>query len=214
MEWKGIMGGLNAVMEWIMRLAYVNLLWIFFTLVGAIVFGMMPAAAGLFAVTRKWVMGETDVPVFRTFWDTYRSGFLKVNLLGLGYLAVGIIFYIDYVFIHSLGGMTSQILTVLLFSVVLLYLITFMYLFPVYVHFQLPALRYLKVSFLIGVANLPSTIIMAAGIVAVYLLLRIVPGMFLFFSGSLLSLIFMWAAYRAFLKLERQQRLRENGNES
>ncbi|HEX7064269.1 MAG TPA: YesL family protein [Bacillales bacterium] len=214
MEFKGIMGGLNAVMEWIMRLAYVNLLWIFFTFAGAVVFGMMPAAAGLFAVTRKWVMGVTDAPVFKTFWDTYRSSFVKVNLLGLGFLAVGFIFYIDYLFIRSVGGITAQILTIVLFSAVLLYLITFVYLFPVYVHFRLSALQYLKISFLIGVSNLPSTLIMAVGVVAVYLFLRVVPGMFLFFSGSLLSLIFMWAAYRAFLKIERQQQLNEGGNES
>ena len=60
--------------EWVMRLAYLNLLWIGFTLAGAVIFGLAPATAAMFAVTRQWTLGKTDVPVFQTFFGRLKNG--------------------------------------------------------------------------------------------------------------------------------------------
>ncbi|MBJ4025770.1 DUF624 domain-containing protein [Salmonella enterica subsp. enterica serovar Derby] len=53
--------------EWLMRLAYLNLLWIGFTLAGAVIFGLAPATAAMFAVTRQWTLGKTVSRCFRRF---------------------------------------------------------------------------------------------------------------------------------------------------
>lgn len=71
--------------EWVMRLAYLNLLWIGFSLAGAVVFGLAPATAAMFAVTRQWVMGNTDIPVFQTFFQTFKKEWAKSSVLGLFY---------------------------------------------------------------------------------------------------------------------------------
>ena len=36
---EGLIGGIYRYSEWIMRLAYINILWILFTLLGLVVFG-------------------------------------------------------------------------------------------------------------------------------------------------------------------------------
>ncbi|WP_084028990.1 YesL family protein [Bacillus sp. J33] len=64
-----------------MRLVYLNLLWIAFSLLGIVLFGFFPATAAMFSVVRKWIMGETDVRVFKEFWQTYRKEFWKANRL-------------------------------------------------------------------------------------------------------------------------------------
>src|SRR5690625_1995366 len=68
----GLSGRLYRICEVITKFAYVNILWFVFTLLSLIIFGFMPATVALFSVTRKWVMGDMDVPVFSTFWGTYR----------------------------------------------------------------------------------------------------------------------------------------------
>lgn len=81
MELNGFVGVLYRTSEWIMRLVYLNLLWIAFSLLGIVLFGFFPATAAMFSVVRKWIMGETDVRVFKEFWQTYRKEFWKSNRL-------------------------------------------------------------------------------------------------------------------------------------
>ncbi len=75
MQMGGIMGGFYRVSEWIMRFAYVNILWGLFTLAGLVLFGFMPATVAMFTVIRKWLMGETDIPVFKTFFASFKKRF-------------------------------------------------------------------------------------------------------------------------------------------
>src|SRR5690625_6922967 len=88
-----MMGRVFRWCEGIMRLAYVNLLWILFTILGLGIFGIFPATIALFAVTRKWVMGDRDIPVFSTFWQTFRKEFLKSTLLGWVLFVIGYMIY-------------------------------------------------------------------------------------------------------------------------
>ncbi|MFC4402738.1 YesL family protein [Gracilibacillus xinjiangensis] len=63
--------------EWISRFAYVNLLWIGFSLLGLVVFGFFPATAAMFALVRQWIMGNIDKPVFSSIWVTIKKNFSK-----------------------------------------------------------------------------------------------------------------------------------------
>ena len=98
MEMEGLTGRFLRICEVISRLAYANLLWILFTVLGLGIFGFMPATVALFTVTRKWVMGDRDIPVFKTFWNTYRKEFFKSTLFGVVLFAIGYIIYIDLAF--------------------------------------------------------------------------------------------------------------------
>lgn len=200
---SGLTSGVYRICNWIMRLAIVNLLWMGFTLVGLVIFGFAPATTALFAIIRKWVMGHDDVPIFKTFWSNYRSEFVRANILGLIFLIVGYILYVDFRFSLDFEGALQPVLLVGIMLVGIVYLLTLMYLFPVLVHFELRSLKqYIKNAFLIGVSQLPSTLLMIGGAFLTYLIIRFLPGTLLFFSASVLSFCVYWSAHRAFEKIE------------
>jgi uncharacterized membrane protein YesL len=67
-----------------MKLAYLNLLWIVFSVGGLIVFGSIPASVSLFTIVRKWLINkETDLPIFHTFFQNYKNEFLNQISLDL-----------------------------------------------------------------------------------------------------------------------------------
>ncbi|WP_353961104.1 DUF624 domain-containing protein [Neobacillus sp. CF12] len=120
-----------------MKLAYLNFLWIIFTVGGLIVFGMIPATVSLFAIVRKWLITkETDLPIFHTFYQNYKNEFLKSNKLGLVLVLMGLFLYYDFKLIMLSGGMLQYTLTVPLLLISIFYCITLLYIFPVYVHFD------------------------------------------------------------------------------
>ena len=197
-----INGNLYKYSDWIMKLGLLNLLWLLFTITGVIIFGFVPATIALFTITRSWIRGNTDVPIWSTFVKVYKSEFVKSNKVGLVYLLGGYVLYVDERYlVHSPGGL-NFVMVIFLIIIMVLFLISFMYFFPTYVHFELKPLAYIKYSLMISLSQFPYTIIMIAGIWFAYILLRYLPGVYLFFGSSLLSYIVMWAANRAFEKVE------------
>src|SRR5699024_12370739 len=82
--------------NWLFTLMYLHVLWVAFTLLGDIFLGFFPATAGVYTVTRQWVAGDPDVPIFRTFYDVYKSIFVQIN--SWGYVMAFIDSYLPYEF--------------------------------------------------------------------------------------------------------------------
>ncbi|WP_203247595.1 YesL family protein [Sporosarcina beigongshangi] len=203
MELEGLAGRFLRISEVITRMAYVNLLWILFTILGLGIFGFMPATVALFTVTRKWVMGDRDIPVFKTFWTTYRKEFFKSTLFGVVLFVIGYIIYIDLAFSPT-GGLFT-LLRIALFLCGVLYVVLLLYIFPIYVHYDWSKRLYIKYALLIGISYPHYTFILMAGIVALYYLCISVPGIIPFFSVSLLSYMMMWFVYKVIRKIELTQ---------
>ncbi|WP_227522022.1 YesL family protein [Bacillus solitudinis] len=189
--------------EWITRLAYVNLLWITFSLFGAILFGFSPATVAMFTLMRKWVQGETDIPVFKTFWTTYKTEFLKSNLLGGALLLIGLVLFIDLRFFQSGTTTFSLVFSYIAIFLFFLFLITLLFAYPVFVHYNLSILQIIKNAFFLSISNPLSLFLMIIGITTIYVVMMYIPGLIPFFGGSLLSYVLMWSALQSFRKLEK-----------
>ncbi|PJH92710.1 YesL family protein [Bacillus sp. SN1] len=203
MEHDGSMGRVLRFCEWVMRFAYTNLLWLFFTMIGLGVFGIMPATAALFAVMRKWIQGQDNVPVLQTFWREYKAEFLRSNLIGAVLAVIGLIIYIDLAFIYP----SHFLLYVLRFAIMIfgfLFISMLFYVFPLLVHFDWKKRLYVKFSLLLSVAYLQYTLVMFALTVALFFLLAYLPGIVPFFSVSLISYCHMRMVYAVLLKVEQQ----------
>ncbi|MDG5789899.1 YesL family protein [Evansella sp. AB-P1] len=198
MQMGGLMGGVYRVCEWIMRVAYINILWVLFTFIGLILFGFMPAAIAMFTIIRKWIMGETEIPVLKTFWATFKQEFFKGNLFGLIILVVGSVLYIDLLYLTIVDGILNTVLLGLLFLAGILYIIFLLYIIPVYVHYDLKFSQYIKYSLMIGITNFKFTIFMIVGIVGIYFWLIRIPASLLFFGVSLTAFYIMWLADLSF----------------
>ncbi len=87
---------LYAGCEAVVKIAWLNGLWLLFTLLGGVLFGWAPSTAAMCAVIRKWLMGQKDVLIFPLFLDTYKKEFLKVNAIGLAFSALLFILSANY----------------------------------------------------------------------------------------------------------------------
>ncbi|MFN2747574.1 MULTISPECIES: YesL family protein [Bacillus] len=201
MEQDVSMGRVLSFCEWVMRFSYANLLWFAFTLFGFGVFGFMPATAALFAVTRKWVMGRSDIPIFRTFWQAYRGEFFRANAIGFILLIVGAIIYVDLAFIHP-ENLFLHILRFVIMVFGFLYVIMLFYVFPLLAHFDWKKRLYLKFSLLLGISYLQYTLTMIALTALLFAVFAYLPGIVPFFSVSLLGYSIMWLAYQVLKKAE------------
>ncbi|WP_077623350.1 YesL family protein [Sediminibacillus massiliensis] len=198
--------GFLKIPEWIVKFAYVNLLWVCFSLLGGIIFGLFPATTAMFAVVRKWLLGEADTPVLPTFWRFYKQDFIKSNLLGFILTAVGYTLYLDYQLLDQAGVGTFHWLHYLLLILTSMYILTLLYAFPVFVHYELNVLQVLKTALFVMIVSPLSTIMMIAGTIILYVVILKFPGFLPIFGASLVSFLAMSSAYISFQNIDRKNK--------
>lgn len=207
---QGFIGKLYRIAEWIMLLAYANLLWILFTVVGVFILGFFPSTVGLYSVVRKWMLKGSDIPVWKTYWGAFRSEFVKANLVGYAFLLIGGVIYVDLRFFQHSDGMVFFILSYLFLMIFIIYMIMWLFLFPVYVHYELTVLQYIKQTFLIIFLRPLEAIMAIIGSLVIYYLMGFVPGLMPFFCMSLIAIVLTWVAQRSFTKIAtKSERLQQ-----
>ncbi|MBM7677058.1 YesL family protein [Gracilibacillus alcaliphilus] len=202
------------IMEWIWRLAYLNILWIFFTLIGLGVFGVFPATASIYAVNRKWLLGDSEIPIFKVFWTSFKENFFKANMLGITLVVIGYVLYFNVNYLSVSSGMEHTLLSGFFYITVVCYFFLLCYLFPIFVHFELTFFRYFMVAIIIPFTT-PFTLISTLVSLAIALyMLYLFPGLIPFFAVSVLSWLIMWNSTHAFRRIENKKRRINNNEES
>jgi uncharacterized membrane protein YesL len=207
METSVFMGGFYKLLEWISRLALLNLLWISFSLLGLVIFGFFPATVAMFAVVRKWMLGKEDVSIIKTFWTAYKQEFLKSNLLGLIIFLIGTILYIDFQFVnHSTSSLVS-VLYIPFFILIFIFICMMFYILPIFVHYDMKISQIIKTSFFVMIMNPLSTFYMLIGSFGICYALSFAPPICILYSGNLLALFLMKPATNAFEKISQKSGL-------
>ena len=197
------MRGFYKISEWIMNFAYLNILWIAFTLLGLVLFGIFPATVSLFVIVRKWVQGQRDFQITKLFWNSFKKEFLKSNLLGLILIVIGGILYTDFLFIRGNDVHLVQYTYYPLLIIIAIFTLALLYVFPIYVHFETKLMHILKNSVLLMIMSPLITIMMVTFILILYHILRLIPGLTPLFGASLLAYIIMWSSHFVFRKIGR-----------
>ena len=68
---------LNGLGEWVIRLVYLNFLWIGFSLLGLGILGIFPATSALVSVLRKYFIKNERVKISSEFYRYYKKDFWK-----------------------------------------------------------------------------------------------------------------------------------------
>lgn len=195
------------LLEWIMWLAYINLLWIVSALFGLIVFGVFPATVAMFTVIRNLLIKDaTGKQIFKTFIFTYKREFLKSNAIGIIITAIGYLLYLDFLFVRNLMGFSYYVFYTGLILVGIIYFIALLYIVPIYVHFELKLFQYFKHAVLIGIVSPFMTILMITGLILLYFLLVSIPGLIPLITTSTIALIMMSCTLVVFHRLEDKQK--------
>jgi uncharacterized membrane protein YesL len=195
---EGFMRGFYSISECIMRFAYVNILWISFTLLGFIAFGFFPSTIAMFTVVRKWIMKQHDIPIFKTFWFTYKKEFVKGNLLGLVICLMGFLMYSNITIVEATTVKTLKLLYIPNIIVIFIFLLTSIYIFPVFAHFDVHLRDGIKNAFIFMALNPVPTFCMATLTGFLGFIFIKFPGLIPFFSGSLTAYIVMWISNYVF----------------
>jgi len=198
MNFETIVWKLYDIANWIMRLIYLNLLWIFFSLLGLGIFGVFPSTAAMFSISRKWLFRETDIPLTKTFFSYFKKNFIQMNKIGIAMIIIGIILYVDLKFFQASEHIISSILSYVMIFALIIYFASILYLFPIYVHFKFKTFEYIKQSIIASLGKPLITIMMFSASYLLYRLFIFLPIVLMFFVGSLSSIVTMWIAMRIF----------------
>jgi len=202
MEPTGVMGAVYQIADKVSKLAYINLLWILFSLMGLLVFGIFPATIAMFTVLRKIVLKQ-EFNMFSMFWTTYKKEFFKGNLLGIVLVMINVITYLSFSFYKESTGSMELFFYPMTIVMILIFLTT-LFVFPVYVHFNVRFLQIFKTSFIFMSIYLLSSHSIALNSFVFILLMFTLPAITIFFGGSIIGLIIMASVNRAFKKNEEK----------
>ncbi|TYS63315.1 DUF624 domain-containing protein [Bacillus infantis] len=206
------MGGwekFNVFSIWMLKAAYLNILWIGFTLLGFGLFGLFPATGAMFAITRQWLLKEPVEKIFSVFWNTYKKEFFTLNKFGLFFIVIGYILVYDFLFLH-INGFNLQFFLPLIICVALTYIITLLYFFPVYNQFDLNFFQYVKQSFLIGATCIVETLLIFIAVMGLMVISRLIPGIIPLFTGSVMALSITWCSNRALCRIAARKNMINN----
>jgi len=204
------MKGLFAITEWITRFAYVNLLWICFTILGLGFFGLFPATVAMFAIIRKWIRGDVELPVFKTFWQLYRKDFLKANGIGVIYALIAFLFWTNLQFVQLNDTTFTQIAKIPVYFGMLVIALTLLYVIPAFVHYDAKLKDVWKNAFLVMLIHPLHNILMVLGIVVSVYVMASLSGLLFFFGASFIGFIVMGTCYHAFMKITEKQEAIKN----
>lgn len=188
------------------HLAYLNLLWLLFTLLGLIAFGIFPSTVALFSVLRKWVKGEHDIPLFSNMIKVYKKEFFRSNLLGFIIVILGLILWVDFQFLMKINDeFLLFLITIPLVCILALYIILVICIVPTFVHYKLSIFGYLKHALVIGISNPLRILTIIFCIYILYMLTVLINGMILFYTFSLSSYLTMRILYSYFSEVDNKR---------
>lgn len=218
-----MMSGLNRVFEWVMRLSVINILWVLFnipicylllsllladdlsvafTIILTIAvlspFLFFPATTAMFGVARKWVMGETDVPLVKSYWGFYKENYVRSLCGGIFFTLLWIIWGFDFYYFSQVNVLISS-----LFLAGGLFLILFtLSFFSNTVHSELTFVTSIKNSFFLSLVYPITNILMLIGVgVILYISLTMFTFLLPFFTGTLIALISFTGYYQKMNKI-------------
>lgn len=189
---------INRFLMRILNLVYLNFLWILFTLLGLVIFGIGPSTYAIVSICRQWVKGNDDLSVLPSFWKYYKESFKESVIISWIYLLVGYILTIDLLYV------SNWYLRVLFLLIAFVYLLSLIFIYPTMAHYNWKGIFLkMKMAFLFGFSQLQYSLVLILVIIISYLVaVRIFPGILAFFGISFLFFIITWTANQIFTRME------------
>lgn len=152
--WTGHLHTLLAGIAWC---AWLNALWLTFTLLGGVLLGIGPATVAACVVARRRMLGESIY--LRDFAAVWRKEFLRGSIVVLPVVAVIALLFTNYAFFSALGPQASAARLVTLAALVLA-IGAGSYVAPMFAHYDLHPLRYLPKAMRFALGRPASTFIL------------------------------------------------------
>jgi len=170
----------------------------------AVPFVLFPATSAMFTTVRKWVMGDVDVPLLKTFLSGYKENY-KVSMFGgILYSLIFLVIFLDIRFYFN-GAPGIELISYVFMGIALLLVVSMFNFFSMVVHYHMKTLQLLKNAVLITIGR-PfrslSSAIAAAGIAWISMRFTFLLP---FFSAVFIAYLSFFNFYQIYLKLKEQQ---------
>ena len=137
----------------------------------------------MFYVTLKMVRNEESY-IVKSFFKSFKENFKQATIINLIMLVTALLLVLDLRIVNQLEGTVGQVLHVIFIAFMLLYLMIFLYIYPVLSKFYNSIRNTFVNAFLMSIRHLPYTILM--------LVISAIPIAIWFISNtSILSTILM-----------------------
>jgi uncharacterized membrane protein YesL len=187
-----------------MRIAYLNILWILFTVFGFLIAGIFPATTASFAIFRKWLQ-EEEFPVFKTFLKEFKQYFWMSQMNGSIMMAAFIILYFDILYFSANNSALFFFFRSFSILLAIVFFLTAIIFFPVFAHYRLSSLEYWKYSFALVFIRPFQLIFMMAGIVTLVFINVNIPSLIPFFGVSGMVAWTSWRSQKLFQKIDNMK---------
>lgn len=172
------MNRMNQYLIGFWKIGYLNLLWIGFSLLGLIIFGVGPATYALTKYYDRWLRCQEEPPVFKSFWQFYKERF-KQSLVA-SWIVLGMI----YILVINIFNATVWYVQVANILMLLMTVIGSTFLYSAMAALNFTTLRAVfRASAMMGIGYLHYTIILWTAILSSYYVLsKTYPSLLLLFG--------------------------------
>lgn len=158
---------------WLWEILKLHFNWIIYTIKGAVVLGVFPSTAAVYAVARHWMINDDKDEITILFKKFYSENFKIANLLGWITLLFSMIIYLNW---RILPLLDLPIIKVFMYGFVIfltiLIVLFWLYLFPTIVNYSLRWFDYILVGINGAITNLSFTILQMV-LIGIYVILAI-----------------------------------------
>jgi uncharacterized membrane protein YesL len=150
-------------------------------------FTFFPSTAAMFSVARKWVTGDVDVPLLRTFFSSYKQNYKQAMIGGILYAVLFAVLLVDFGVYRSNVVAGLGVVAYLFMALTLLLLISLLHFFALLSHFHMKTIQLLKNALVLTIGRPIRSIFMTIGTVAVVFISWRFTWLFPFFFGSIIA---------------------------
>lgn len=191
--------------QWVMHFVYLNLLMVIGTMAGGIVLGFFPAFNAAIAVSRHLVENP-DISISKVFIYEYKEKFTVSQKIGYLLFLLILIAFSNVIFWNNMQGVQISYIIKTVWLIMLFFVIAgSLLIFPVAVHSKLSLKSTFKL-FLFSLSQLHLYLLLAVGLLAIFYIFLMIPGIFIFLAGSL-SVAWIMFSHQLFvnkaLKIQR-----------
>lgn len=195
-------------LEWIVTLAYLNLLWIGFSLLGLIFFGIGPATITVYALIRKKLRQGDLAHIFTQFRKEFRKQLNPGNVYFPIVMGIGIFLYIDMQIISVLPQSTIVQLVVIPSLIILTALAIIVATFTIgcYIEKEQSVFKSFQQGLWVTMISPVSGLVILHALLLQFLILTYIPAFILFFSMSLYAFMTEWIMNKAFNRMKTKKK--------
>ncbi|MOA03746.1 hypothetical protein D3C78_1232680 [compost metagenome] len=166
-------------------------------------FVLFPATSALFSVIRKWVMGETDLSIFKVYFKGYKENYKQSMIGGIFYTILFVVMIFDYyAYMDKLDNLQMIGIIILIFLFVLF--ASLFNFFSMVAHYHMGAVQLIKNAILLTIIK-PFRMLTTVICTAILAFLTFKYGWLILFGfGSLTALVAYYNFHIAYNKIQEK----------